>query len=154
MASLEERIQRLEEIEAIRRLKQTYARIADRRGSGAEIAALFTEDGISDDGDFGKTQGRAAIAAFFDAVKPKLPFFLHYMLGDIIDIEPSGTDATGTWYQWEPATLNGEAVWMGITFNDRYKKVNGQWQFASFGSKIHFITPYDKGWVKQPFPMA
>ena len=100
MATLEERIQRLEEIEAIRRLKQSYARIADRRG--AELAALFTEDGISDDGDFGKNQGRATIAAFFDAVKPKLPFFLHYMLGDIIDIAPSGTEATGAWYQWEP----------------------------------------------------
>lgn len=43
---------------------------------------------------------------------------------------------------------------MGITFNDRYQKVNGEWKFAYFGSQIHFITPYDQGLVKQPFPKS
>ena len=151
MATLEERVQRLEEIAAIKRLKRLYARTVDRFAPGEEFAALFTEDGVLDSDPLGYYEGRAAIAEFFNGARKTFSFFLHYTDAPIIDIAPSGTEATGTWYMWEPATRNGEAVWMGVTCNDRYKKVNGEWKFTYFGAKNHFVTPYDQGWVKQPF---
>ena len=152
MATLEERVQRLEEIAAIKQLKQVYARTLDRFAPGEEFAALFTEDGILDIGPMGYYQGRAAIAEFFNGARKTFSFFLHYTDAPIIDVAPSGTEATGTWYMWEPATRNGQAVWIAITYDERYRKVDDGWRFAYSKSTYHFVTPYESGWVKQPFP--
>ena len=115
MATLEERLQRLEEIDAIRRLKQVYARTLDRFAPGDEFAALFTDDGVIDLGPMGLFEGRPAIAEFFNGARETFSFFLHYTDGDVLPScppallpsGPSGTEATGTWYMWEPATRKG-----------------------------------------------
>ena len=100
MVTLEERIQRLEDMEEIRRLKIEYARVVDRFGSADEFAALFTEDGVMDVGPLGGLiKGRAAIRDLSKSVANTLTFFLHYMMGETIDILPSGTYAAGHWYQ-------------------------------------------------------
>ena len=151
MATVEERIQRLEDHEEIRRLKIEYARVVDRFGSGDEYAALFTEDAVIDAGAVGGVlTGRAAIRDFFNGIRNTLTFFVHYMMGETIDILPSGTYAVGHWYLWEPATYNGQAVWIAITYDDEYKKVNGQWRCSFSRLNFHFMTPYDQGWVKKP----
>ena len=149
MPTLEERIQRLEDLEEIRRLKITYARYADDRVPGAQYASLFTEDGVVDAEPLGTAKGRAEIAQFAEDAKKALTFYLHYMMGQTIDIAPSGTEATGHWYLWEAATAGDEAVWIAITYNDEYKNVDGKWLFSYSKLNFHFITPFDKGWVKQ-----
>ena len=148
MPTLEERLQRLEDIAAIRRLKHEYARTVDRFATGDEYAALFTEDGLID-GDLGPVEGREEIRKFFSAVPQTFSFFLHYMCGETIDIAPSGTEATGHWYLWELGTLRGEAVWIAITYDDEYRKVNGVWRISHQTFHTHFVTPYNKGWVEQ-----
>ncbi len=152
MATLEERLQRLEEIDAIRRLKQVYARTLDRFAPGDEFAALFTDDRVLDLGPMGLFEGRPAIAEFFNGARETFSFFLHYTDGDIIDVLPSGTEATGTWYMWEPATRKGQAVLIAITYDEKYRKVEERWLFAYSRSTYHFVTPYESGWVRQPFP--
>lgn len=152
MPTLEERIQRLEDIEAIRRLKRRYARLVDAHGSAQEYAALFTEDAVKDPGPLGTViQGRKAIEEYFDRAKGAFPWFLHFLCGETIDVESSGTEAAGHWYLWEPATLGDQAVWIAITYDERYRKVGGQWYFAYSKLNFHFMTPYDQGWVKQRF---
>ena len=153
MATLEERIQRLEDIEEIRRLKIKFARVLDEFGSGDEYAAVYTEDAVVDAGPLGGViKGRAAIRDLLPGLRKTLTFFVHYMMGETIDILPSGTYAVGHWYLWEPATYKGQAVWIAITYDDEYKKVNGQWQIAFSRVNFHFITPYDQGWVKKSMP--
>ena len=151
METIEARIQRLEDIEEIRRLKIEYARVVDRYGKPDEFAALFAEDGVMDIGPLGGLiKGRAAIRNIGQVVGKTLTFFLHYMMGETIDILPSGTYAKGHWYLWEPATYNGQAVWIAITYDDEYKKIDGQWRIAFSRLNLHFMTPYDQGWVKKP----
>lgn len=149
MASLEERVQRLEDIEAIRRLKIRYAQYCDANYDADGIAALFTEDGVWDGGDFGVYNGREAIRAFFAGISKQITFALHYMIGHQIDIDPSGNEATGSWYLLEPATLNGRAVWIAATYNDRYRKVDGRWLYSHLKLNVAFVTPYESGWVKE-----
>ncbi|MCY3886669.1 MAG: nuclear transport factor 2 family protein [Chloroflexi bacterium] len=150
MPTLEERVKLLEDLEAIRRLKIAYARAVDERVPGAQYAALFTEDAELDGGLVGEAKGRAQITEFFEEAKKKLPFFLHYMMGQTIDVD--GDDATGHWYLWEPATAeSGEPIWIAITYNDRYKRVDGEWKIDYSKLNFHFATPYDKGWVQQQF---
>ena len=73
------------------------------------------------------------------------------MTGEIIDVAPSGTEAKAYWYLWEPATVNGEAVFIAITYDDEYRKVNGKWLISRQTFHNQFLTPVDKGWVKQQF---
>ncbi len=150
MATLEQRVQLLEDTEAIRRHKHVYAKVVDAFSSGEEYAALFTEDGIID-GDFGPFNGRKEISDFFGSVGDNITFFLHFMTGEIIDVAPSGTEAKAYWYLWEPATVNGEAVFIAITYDDEYRKVNGKWLISRQTFHNQFLTPVDKGWVKQQF---
>ena len=57
--------------------------------------------------------------------------------------------ASGTWYLCVPATMNGRAVWLAGTYNDRYRKVGGQWLFSQVKVNMAFMTPYETGWVKE-----
>jgi len=150
MPTLEERVQRLEDIEAIRRLKIRYAALCDAQYDPDGLASLFTDDAVWDGGsDFGVHQGKQAIHAFFAGVSKQITFALHFMIGHAIDIAPSGDEASGTWYLLEPATMNGRAVWIAATYNDRYRKVGGQWLFSHVKINLAFITPYETGWVKE-----
>lgn len=156
LATLEERVQRLEDVEAIQRLKIRYAQILDRCKSAddfkkfaGEYADLFTEDAVIDAGELGVVEGKKAIADFFTRIPQTLTFFVHYMIGPVIDVAPSGKEATGSWYLWEPATMNGRAVWLAITYDDRYRKVDGSWKIAYSKLNWHFATPYESGWVKE-----
>ena len=61
------------------------------------------------------------------------------MMGQTIDVD--GDDATGHWYLWEPATAeSGEPIWIAITYNDRYKRVGGEWKIDYSKLNFHFAT--------------
>ena len=151
MASLEERVEQLEAIEAIRRLKIAYARVADEGYNGDRISAMFTEDGVWDGGEaFGVHNGKAEIKELFDGIPEQISFALHYMVGHTIDIDASGQSATGHWYLWAPMTINNQATLGAITYDDQYRKVDGTWYASRMQVNVHFITPYEDGWVKMP----
>ena len=152
MPTLDERIQRLEEIEAIRKLKIVYAQHCDNNYDPEALAPLFTEDAVWEMGPLGRFEGRQAIHDFFADVSKRFTFALHYMCGPVIDLDPSGTEASGTWYIWETATIDGVAMFVAATYEDRYRKEDGVWKFSRVKVNPAFMTPYEDGWVKKPFP--
>lgn len=152
MASLEARITQLEEIEAIRALKVHYARLCDDGYDADPLAALFTEDCLWDGGIMGAHEGREAVRRFFAAAPRRVSFALHMMVSHTIDLAPSGTEASGYWYLWQPMTLDGVAHLSAVTYDDEYRKQDGHWLFHRVKVHRHFTTPYDKGWVKQRLP--
>ncbi len=149
MPSLEERVQQLEDIEDIRRLKMDYAAHCDNHYDAPKIAALFTEDGVFEAGEFGVHKGRQAVHDLFDPISDDWTFALHYYMGDKIEV--TGDTATGTWYFWEPATIKGIAVFNAATYYDEYRKIDGRWYFTLQKIDFKFLTPYEDGWVKTPF---
>ena len=149
MPTLEERLQRLENIEEIRRLKIIYAQYCDNNYQPGPLASLFTENAVWEMGPLGRFEGRQAIHDFFAEVSKRFTFALHYMCGHVIDIAPSGTEATGTWYIFEAATIDGRAMFVAATYEDRYEKVNGKWLFEHVKMNPAFMTPYESGWVKE-----
>ena len=60
--TLEERITRLEDIEAIKGLITTYAQGADRNNDPAILAPLYTEDAVWEAEGFGRHEGIEAIS--------------------------------------------------------------------------------------------
>ena len=152
MASLEEKVQRLLDIQEIRDLKTQYAMYCDDDYNPDGIAPLFMENAIWDGGIFGRHEGREAIREFFAGAKDTIEFALHRTVGDKIEIDPSGTTAKGSWYIIMPATFKGpQAMWCAGTYRDEYVKVDGKWYFQNVNANLNFVSPYEKGWVKEQY---
>ena len=66
LAQLEQRVQALEDVNAIRHLKARYAAYCDDQYNPDGIAALFTEDAVWESQGLGRFEGREAIRAFLD----------------------------------------------------------------------------------------
>lgn len=147
-SSLEARIKNLEEIEAIKQLKYTYCYNLDTKDFRA-VCKLFTDDAIWDGQPFGTCKGKKQITKYFcETVPKKLPFFVHIVHNPII--KAKGDKATGTWYLTEPATLeDNRAIHICGRYDEKYVKVNGSWKFKEMRLKFFYVTPYEKGWVKQ-----
>ena len=149
-SDLERRVETLESVEAIKRLKHQYCAYCDDGYDADGIAAQFVEDGIWDGGDdFGRYQGREEIHAHFTRVSSQIVFAGHLVMNEIIDVD--GDSARGQWWIIMPATIVMEgvktAVWLLGQYDDRYVRRDGTWLYESLAVDIHFIKPHKDGWV-------
>ena len=154
MSTIEERLQRVEDIEAIRRLKLKYARRCDDHYDPDGLAALFTEDAVWDAGDLGVFRGREAIRGYWAASSERIPFAIHFITNHVVDVDDDGENATGTCYLWEAMTMGEDAMWAAVVYTEGYRKVDGEWFFATMELETAFLTPYELGWAKQRFADA
>lgn len=153
--SLEERIRRLEGIEAIRKLKATYCYLCDAGlGDPKNREALishFTKDAKVDFGlgPGSQFEGTEGLRTFFGGVVPAAVSFCIHMVHNPI-IEVNGDRATGRWYYEAPTTdtATGKAQWMVGTYYEEYVRENGEWKFASIRTEWKYISPYDEGWAR------
>jgi ketosteroid isomerase-like protein len=148
--SLEERLQVLEDVEAIKKLKARYTLAVDARDAEG-VVSLFTADGVWDGGSFGRYEGKDAVRSFFRSVPERLSFFVHYVSNPLIEID--GDRATGSWYLLEPCTFaeGNQPVWGSARYEERYRRVGGEWKFEEMRLVSLFWTPYEEGWVKKRF---
>ncbi len=157
LASLLRRVERLEDIEAIKRLKAEYAVICDEGYDPDRLAALFVEDGTWTGGAFGTFHGRDEIRSFFAGVSSTFVWALHYVICPNVELGGDGTTAHGTWYIWEPVTMTrsddpstADAVILMAQYSDDFVKRDGRWWFQTLRANIHHVSDLDKGWVVQP----
>jgi len=150
LEELAKRVQVLEDLEAIKRLKARYAQICDDKYNPEEMVKLFTEDAVWDGGEeFGVYRGREEVKDFFKKVSGDLIFAIHYFMAPDITIE--GNKAHGRWYLWQAATLKegDRAVWLAGFEDDKYEKVGGNWLQSEMKLTLLFMTPYEEGWHKK-----
>ncbi len=128
-ATLEQRITRLEDIEAIKKLKAIYCDICDDMHNPDRIGALFAEDGIWESADFGKAVGPKAVRELFQNFQKMFSFSQHNIMNPIIDV--NGNRATAQWYiagPWDQ-TEGDRKTWMTLRYNDDYVKIGGEWKY-------------------------
>ena len=149
LEEIEKRVQTLEDIEAIKRLKAKYVQACDDNYNPEKLGKLFTEDGTWDGGEvWGAHHGRSEIKRFFSSVSSDIIFSVHYALVPEIYVE--GTKAHGRWYGLVPATKRGnKAIWMSVFYDDEYEKVKGDWLIANSKVSVFFLVPYKDGWGKK-----
>ena len=154
----EQRIARIEDVEAIKRLKARYAEYADNGYDGEGVASLFVEDGIWEGNVFGTHHGREAIKKHINGFHGQILWALHFMICPVIDVADDGLSARGRWYLFEPATLaslddpkGSDAVVITARYDDEFVKRDGRWWFKKIGARFEQISDLDKGWVTQPF---
>jgi len=144
------RIAKLEAAEEIRELKVRYAKACDDGYKPAGMVPLFTEDAVWTDvtGRFGTHEGRDAICDFFDGVSDQIQWAGHYMIGPDITVNDDLETATGTWYLWQPCTIDGEATWLAGTYLDHYRKdSDGRWKISRLELTVDVLTPFAEAWA-------
>jgi len=154
MTDLDARLQRLEDREQLRELKHRYAALCDADYDADGLAELFTADAVWDGGEvMGRHEGREAIRTFFAASSAQMPFAIHHVLNERLDVD--GDRATGRWYLWQPCVFaaDGEsaALWMAGRYEDSYRRENAEWRFAHVKIELRMLSPYEHGWAVAPF---
>jgi len=144
---LEERFKVFEDIEAIKKLKASYAYFIDTKNP-EKAGAMFTDDAVADCGPYGRHEGRIEITKFFKAFPESYSFYMHMLHNPIIEVK--GHEATGQWYFEVPSTnvRENRAIWQSGKYEEEYVKVEGEWKIKKMVVRIYYITPYDEGWAK------
>lgn len=146
------RLAALEAHEAIRTLKARYAEAVDRcieaptAQSAAAVADLFTEDAVADYSQFGRPEGRAAIADFFRGVLPAVAAWTrHNMMNPIVEVNDGV--ASGRWYAIVYGVFKSnpsagpQTLW--VRYEDTYQKTEQGWKIRTL--LVHFDTPPGAG---------
>ncbi|WP_327754324.1 nuclear transport factor 2 family protein (plasmid) [Sphingobium sp. SJ10-10] len=151
--AMEARLTRLEDMEAIRRLKCEHALASDDHEHLAErFVAIVTDDFEADYGEgFGTVRGKDELREFLRA--SPFSWTMHYMIPKRIDVAADGRTATGVWYLWEPAAAQNasatqeRAVWLAGVYEDSYcKQADGGWKIGSIKFTATLLVPYVRGW--------
>lgn len=158
LESLAARIQRHEDIEAIKYLLIRYAQGSDRQNDPDIMVPLFTEDAVFDIGSgYGTYVGHKTIRKFLEGAPNIIKWSLHYMISPLIEVADDGQTAKVFCYLWEIANMPNskgelEPVLIGGTYqNDAFKLPNGEWRFSVVRLRMEIMSPYYEGWVKKPF---
>ncbi len=137
---LEQRITRLEDIEAIKQLKARYCEICDDMHNPDRITGLFATDGIWESPDFGTAKGHAAIRELFQNFRDMFSFSQHNIMNPIIEV--NGDRATAIWYIMGPWTQSegNKDIWMTARYDDDYIKIDGEWKYQHLRAVVRMIA--------------
>lgn len=156
---LEQRLNQLEDIEAIKKLKYTYALCLDEGYDGDKVAELFVEDGLwSISGVGGTAKGKEGIRQHTNNLGRDIRWGQHNILAPVIEIAPDGLSAVGKFNLICLLTMgtseglnDDEAYVLSGKYKDKFVKIDGKWYFEELIGSIEQSSPWSEGWVKQPF---
>jgi uncharacterized protein (TIGR02246 family) len=131
VATLEERLQRLEDLEEIRRLLEEYARCLDA-GDHAAYAELFTEDGELH-AQLGQAKGRQAIRDLLDArlkgeARPARTAF-HQIGNATIEVDGDRATSRVLWAYVTHDDGNYPLILQVGHYDDVLVREDGRWRF-------------------------
>ena len=145
LMTLEQRIRRLEDIEAIRRLRNRY-HASVNEGEYGDCRALFTDDAVVELGYLARYEGIDAIDCGFRAMGERDRFFIkQFVHGHDIDVD--GDTGTGTSYLEARYGRYGVSYVIAGRYDDVYKLVDGVWKFRSMIAEIFYTVPNAVGWT-------
>lgn len=142
--------ERLVEIERIKRLKYAYLRLLDQK-RWTDLRSLFTPDATASYGGgrhthtgadaivdwIAEAMGDPGVHSAHRCTQPEITF-------------TSDTDADGTWamVDWVIDTRFEVTVEGAAFYEDRYRKVDGQWRIAHTGYKRTFEEIFPRGSIE------
>jgi ketosteroid isomerase-like protein len=143
--TLEQRIQRLEDIEDIRRLRNRYhASLNENRYE--QCRALFTDDAVVELGYLARYEGIDAIDRGFRAMGERDRFFIKQFIHSH-DVEVDGDAGTGTSYLEARYGRFGVSYVVAGRYDDVYARENGVWKFKAMIAELFYTVPNAVGWT-------
>lgn len=151
LEALEKRIQILEDIEAIKQLKNEYMLACDDSYNPERIAALFVEDGVWDGGELdGVHHGREEIKEWFRHCSKENLFAVHMAMAPIVEVD--GDTARGRWYMNMYMThVKHGATLYADKYDDQFVKIDGKWYFKYLNVREQIACVFTEGWAEDRF---
>ena len=147
MSDLQARIQRLEDLEAIRNLVNCYAHLV-WQSKPLEAVDLFAVDGVVDMGpDGGRIQGRENLRAIYKEKVDDMvlhPFVHNHVIE--LDGNPVAKTATGVAYIDLRCVRDGQSLMGSGCYHDRYVREEGEWKFQERILKMEYLVPPGSDW--------
>jgi hypothetical protein len=145
--TVEQRLARLESIEAIKQLKARYCAGCDDDHNPETLAALFHQDAVWEATSNGRFEGIDAIRGFFAELRAsrRIRNSAHHAINPIIDV--NGDSATGHWRLIMLYTANrpdGGVQYLRIIgwYRETYRRSGGEWRFQSLHCTVEEDAPY------------
>jgi hypothetical protein len=163
-ATLEERIQRLEDLEAIRYLKHHYyCHLVDRSIAGDkaaidEMITRFCDDISIDFTGIGLVEGFDPVCNFYrEALPMVLRWTQHRVMSEAITID--GDTASAVWYVDCPMDGVPEDNFMGWAgsgfiagrYQEEYLRVDGVWKWKKIVALLDIQTNFATNWQGAKF---
>lgn len=140
---LEQRVQRLEDIEEIRQLRFRYHRFINQRAFD-RMSELFTQDAVI---DVGKVQlrGRAQIRQSFIEFGKQHPLVMQFPHNHMVEL--AGATATGLSFFEARYARNGVPLMIAGSYEESYVRTDGRWLIQRMKLLIDFAVPPQVGWA-------
>ena len=158
VAALEQRKERIEDVNAIERLQGAYGYYADR-GLWEEAAKLFADDGTIEIGLDGVYVGRERVTQYLRTISGGRPALEDGELGEhlqvmpVITLAPDGLTAKARWRAIVlEGALGGQAFWGEGPYENEYVRDNGVWKIKALHWYQALYVPYEGGWQTKPDP--
>lgn len=161
--SLEERIQRLEDIHEIQNVfgKYEYFHTADMQEETVELYAKKTPGVSAEIANWGVYEGFEGIKRLFLGLhrqggKQALigSMHMHTLTTPVIEVAGDGKTAKAVWISpgHETMAAAGEfkALWAWLKYGVDFVKEDGKWKIWHSHVYPIFMTPYEKSWADAP----
>lgn len=159
--ALENEVQRLKDIEDIKKLQRAYGYYLEHWMAEDIIDCFADGPDTSVRVAAGHYVGKESIRDFFHHGRKGIEMkwqengeFLHQVmqLSGVVNVAPNGTQAWGRWYGFgaNAFPVEGGKVnpgWMNGVYENEYVKQDGKWKIKSIHWCMTFHTPYTVGWV-------
>ena len=146
------RLKKLEDIEAIQKLKAAYCDACDNDHDGDAVAALFVKNGTwqqiggTKNADDRKRVGKAEISDFMFGLRTAgfIKRSSHMVTNPVIDLD--GDQAKGLWkFIMLYTHVNGTYYRIIGRYEDHYVKQGDHWLFQSLTAHVEENGPYNEG---------
>ncbi len=143
--TLDQRIRRLEDIEAIRRLRNRYHSCLNESRFD-QVRALFIDDAVVELGYLARYEGIEAIDRGFRAMAERERFFIkQYIHGHTVTVD--GDRGTGFSYLEARYGRQGTSYLVSGKYDDIYVRQDGKWLFKSMVCEFFYTVPAGVGWT-------
>jgi hypothetical protein len=151
LASLGDRLQRLEDANQIENVQRTYGYFVDK-AMWHEVSDLFAEDGTYEIGGRGVFVGRRRVLEYLMVgLAPERPvegrLYNHMTLQPIVHVDPDGLHAHVRARAW----VMSSGGWGDAMYENELVKEGGVWKFSKVRGPFHMYGPME-GWAKTSVP--
>ena len=152
MPSLEQRLQRLEARDDIRRCIYAYAEAGDRNNAPEVMTTLFTADAVYVVEGMNTFRGNTQISEGLAAIgRDQVAWSFHLPGRILMTIDDAASSATASWVVWEPASMvlrgDAEPFWLAGAYEATLVAEQDVWKFSNLLLKVKFFTPFVGPWT-------
>lgn len=154
LTALAERVQRLEDAEAIERLMSRYGECVDNNYDLVGMEAILTPDLHWESNAFGSYRDRAEYLEGQRQIAKGVEWAFHSMAPVRVDVE--GDRATGTFYLLMLATFRttdgGKVpIILSARYDNTFRQTADRWQCDQMKVEFHQVSVLTRGWVDERF---